>query len=156
MHVAQWTIDPRKVASGEVCDKATVLFEARPRVIVRTSRRGFRVPSWTKRPEDLEPAERRDHYCTVCRTSHNGLWYHQIVTADSDGETVVMKATCDCPWSQAAKSDSTPCHHAYAAALELGRLEFPGQRIVAPSDRPRKPAKRVRSRSLTVLPGGRA
>jgi hypothetical protein len=154
--MAQWTIDPRHLASGEVCDKALVLFEARPRVIVRTSRRGFRVPSWTKRPQDLAPADRRDRFCTTCRTVHNGLWYHQIVTADPDDGTVVLKATCDCPWSLAAKPDSAPCHHAYGAALELHRLEFPGLRIVAPSDRPRrKPGRRVRSRPLTVVPGGR-
>jgi hypothetical protein len=46
--VTQWTIDPRHVPSGPVCDKAIRLYEATPRVIVRTSRRGYRVPSWTR------------------------------------------------------------------------------------------------------------
>jgi hypothetical protein len=152
----QWTIDPRKVSSGEVCDKAVQLFEARPRVIVRTSRRGFRVPSWTKRPEDLPSAERRDRYCSVCRTRHNGLWYHQVVVADPDREakTVILKPTCNCPWAQAAKPGSLPCHHAYGSALELHRLEFPDYRIVAQHPKPGPPRKTRRGRPLTVIPGG--
>jgi hypothetical protein len=152
----QWTIDPQQVASGEVCDKAIVLFEARPRVIVRTSRRGFRIPSWTKRPEDLEPADRWERWCRVCRTSHNGLWYHQIVVADPnhETETVVLKPTCDCPHGLAAKPGSLPCHHAYGAALELHRLEFPDYRIVAEHPKPGPPRKTRRGRPLTVIPGG--
>jgi hypothetical protein len=154
----QWTIDPRNVASGPVCDKAIRLYEARPRVIVRTSRRGFRVPSWTRRPEDLAPADRQDRYCPVCRTDHNGLWYHQIVVADPDhdAETVIFKATCDCSWSLTAAGGSVPCHHAYGATLELLRLEFPGYKIITPAERNAVPRKTKRSRPLTVIPGGRA
>jgi len=153
----QWTIDPRNVSSGEVCDKAIALFEAQPRVIVQTSRRGFRTPSWTKRPEDLTPADRRDTDCATCRTIHNALWYHQIVVADPnhDTETVILKATCDCPWSLAAKPGSLPCHHAYGSALELHRLKFPDHRIVAQHPRPGPPRKTRRGRPLTVIPGGR-
>jgi len=155
----QWTIDPRNVSSGEVCDKAITLFEARPRVIVRRSRRGFRVPSWT------QPANGPDRCCQTCRHSnsapdtwyHPVNWHHQIIVADPNHETktVILKATCDCPWSLAAKPDSFPCHHAYGAALELHRLEFPDYRIVAKHPKPGPPRKGKRGRPLTAIPGGR-
>jgi hypothetical protein len=156
----QWTIDPRNVPSGEVCQKAIRLYEATPRVIVRTSNAGFRTPSWNKRPQDLPEAERRDRYCLTCRTDHNGLWYHQIVVADPDREakTVIFKVTCDCPHGQAARPGSKPCHHGEAAVLERQRQDFPRPewRIITPAERPAKPRKTKRTRPLTVIPGGKA
>ncbi len=117
----QWTIDPRDVTNGkvsaDVCSKVLTVVDAR--VIVRTSRRGFRVPSWTQ----------------------EGLWHQVVLTVAPDG----WKAICDC--------DATGwCHHGYAAALELERLD--GLKIPVPG--PARPARWVRSRPLTVIPGGRS
>src|SRR5829696_1072574 len=152
----QWTIDPGRIkASGEVCSKAERLYDAR--VIVRRSRRGFRTPSWT------QDTHGPDRYCQTCHLGgsdtwfHPENWHHQIVVVDPthDTETLVLKITCDCSWSQAAKPGDDPCHHAFGVALEYQRLEFPDYRIVAKHPKPGPPRKTKRSR-LTVIPGGRA
>ena len=137
--MAQWTVDPRQLngqpdaqgrrLSDEVTSKALEAFAAAG-VIVRTSRNGYRCRSWHKTLDDLTPAGRRDAYCTRCRSVHNGLWYHQVLTRAPDG----WKVVCDC--------DSTIwCWHGFAVALVAEheqRQQQPDFTIPVPVDRPRR------------------
>jgi hypothetical protein len=135
--MAQWTVDPRLLEghpdpqgrhlSDEVLGKAVEAFEAG--VVVRRSRNGYSVPSWTK---THQPGDRP-------------VIYRQILVRAPDRWSVV----CDCDalnW----------CHHGWAVVLQAEdeeRQRDPDFLIPTPTDRPaRRPRKR--DRGVTVVPGG--
>lgn len=145
--MAQWTIDPRDVTDGkvsaDVCAKALAVVDAR--VVVPTDNpHVFLCPSYTDTTqasrEEVDVWVERYRYQRALEPPHG--WYKGFLVYDPRG----WKYSDNCP-------SETHCHHGYAVALEVERRT--GVKIPVPGEVKEKPKRGRRSRSLTVIPGGK-